>query len=630
MDTSNNNHIFALDIGTRSVIGIVCKREATSVKIVAESMVEHDSRSMIDGQVHDVEKVAQIVMKVKRELEDKIGYTLKEAAIAAAGRALKTKCVHVEQDLLDDMDIDSVTISGLEFQGVSEASRIIKEESTNEKDHFYCVGYSIISYYLNGYTMTNLLNHRGRYIGADVLATFLPQSVVNGLYRVLDLCSLSVASLTLEPIAAIEAVVPENIRMLNLALVDIGAGTSDIAITKKGYIAAYGMVPVAGDEVTEAIAEKYLVDFNTAEGIKRSLAKKKKVSFKDITGMKNTVETGEVIQAIDGTIKRLAGEISKSILQFNGEAPRAIFFVGGGSQTINLIDAAAAELGMDRQRITVKKTDSIQNIDGSNLIIEGPEGVTVIGIAMTAFKKAGHDFINVYVNGREYRLFNTENLTIVEVLGLIGYDPTNLMGRSGKGVKFTLNGASRKISGGPPSPPEMFINDKPANLETIVNSGDFIVIKNALNGEDAEYSIIKAAYKYGINVDDEVIKVNGKEEDGLYIIKDNDEIQIGVPVRVKEAVREAAADLAGAVSESKEKQAAAAEIMPQVNTINVTVNGKNIALEGDNKIFVDIFNKYDFDLSKPAGNIKLKLNGKDAGFSDKLKNGDIIEVFWEK
>ena len=54
-------------------------------------------------------------------------------------------------------------------------------------------------------------------------------------------------------------------RRLNVALVDIGAGTSDIAITDKSTVVAYGMVPTAGDEITEALSDHYLLDFPVAE-----------------------------------------------------------------------------------------------------------------------------------------------------------------------------------------------------------------------------------------------------------------------------------------------------------------------------------------------------------------------------
>ena len=67
--------------------------------------------------------------------------------------------------------------------------------------------------------------------------------------------------MTLEPIAAINVAIPEKFRLLNIALVDVGAGTSDICITKEGTIVAYGMIPMAGDAVTDVIVQAHLVDF---------------------------------------------------------------------------------------------------------------------------------------------------------------------------------------------------------------------------------------------------------------------------------------------------------------------------------------------------------------------------------
>lgn len=93
---------------------------------------------------------------------------------------------------------------------------------------------------------------------------------MDGLYAAVGMAGLTVANMTLEPIAAINVAIPENYRLLNIALVDIGAGTSDISVTRDGSIIAYGMIPLAGDEITELIVQSYLVDFNTAEQIKLS------------------------------------------------------------------------------------------------------------------------------------------------------------------------------------------------------------------------------------------------------------------------------------------------------------------------------------------------------------------------
>ena len=67
--------------------------------------------------------------------------------------------------------------------------------------------------------------------------------------------------------------------MLNLALIDVGAGTSDICITNDGSIVAYGMIPSAGDGLTEVIAKHCLVDFDGAETIKRQLGEKDEIEY---------------------------------------------------------------------------------------------------------------------------------------------------------------------------------------------------------------------------------------------------------------------------------------------------------------------------------------------------------------
>ena len=82
--------IFALDIGTRSVIGIVAALEDNgNLTIIATHREEHKTRAMLDGQIHDVPRVAAVIKSVKKELEKQVG-TLKSAAVAAAGRALYT------------------------------------------------------------------------------------------------------------------------------------------------------------------------------------------------------------------------------------------------------------------------------------------------------------------------------------------------------------------------------------------------------------------------------------------------------------------------------------------------------------------------------------------------------------
>lgn len=88
--------VFGLDIGTRSIVGSVGFMDHKKFKVAAQCVREHDTRAMIDGQIHDIAKVSQSIYQVKTELESILGRTLNEVCIAAAGRVLKTVTMHVE------------------------------------------------------------------------------------------------------------------------------------------------------------------------------------------------------------------------------------------------------------------------------------------------------------------------------------------------------------------------------------------------------------------------------------------------------------------------------------------------------------------------------------------------------
>ena len=85
----DNNLLFALDIGTRSVIGLVGENKDGSIELLATERREHHTRAMLDGQIHDVPEVASVLAEVKKSLETKHG-PLRRVSVAAAGRALCT------------------------------------------------------------------------------------------------------------------------------------------------------------------------------------------------------------------------------------------------------------------------------------------------------------------------------------------------------------------------------------------------------------------------------------------------------------------------------------------------------------------------------------------------------------
>ena len=336
--------VFGLDIGTRSIVGTVGYRTGEHFHVVAQCIREHETRAMLDGQIHDIHKVGTTISEVKRNLEEKTGRNFTDVCIAAAGRVLRTMTTNVEYEFPADKEVNGEDIYALDSMGVEKAyEEFLKTDNTEMK--FYCVGYSVVRYYLNHYPIGNLEGHKAKHIGADVIATFLPDDVVDGLYKAVGLAGLEVANLTLEPIAAIQVAIPEMYRMLNIALVDVGAGTSDISITNDGSIIAYGMIPIAGDALTEVIAKHCLVDFKTAEQIKREAGEKETIEYKDIMGLSQTISREKVLEVAAPVIKDMTKQVADKIKELNGnKSVSAAFVVGGGGKLPGYTDELASQL----------------------------------------------------------------------------------------------------------------------------------------------------------------------------------------------------------------------------------------------------------------------------------------------
>ena len=83
--------VFGLDIGTRNVVGTVGYKTENEFVVVAQYMLEHETRAMLDGQIEDIDQVAGAVSLVTHRLEEASGRRLTRACVAAAGRALRTE-----------------------------------------------------------------------------------------------------------------------------------------------------------------------------------------------------------------------------------------------------------------------------------------------------------------------------------------------------------------------------------------------------------------------------------------------------------------------------------------------------------------------------------------------------------
>lgn len=654
MGEAKKQYIFGLDIGTRSVVGTVGYLDNDRFSVVCQRTKEHDTRAMLDGQVHDIPRVATTIKTIKEECEAVIGEPLTRVCIAAAGRVLKTVHTHIDMIFEEERETKPEDVANLQLLGVEKAYKEFNNAGSDTK--FYCVGYSVIKYYMGKIPILNLIGHKAKHISADMIATFLPDDVVDSLYKAIEFAGLEVQNLTLEPIAAMSVAIPERFRMLNLALVDVGAGTSDISITDDGSVIGYGMIPMAGDAITDTLARNYLADFYEAEKIKRKSTSMEEVEYEDIMGIKHSVPATEVNAAMSAKIDEMTTYVADEIKRLNGDKPvSAVFVVGGGGLVTGYTDALATKLDLPKERVALRGSDVLGKIDFlEEDLSKSPLMVTPIGICLNFFEN-NNNLVYVFFNGTRTKLYDNGHVAVVDVAMQSGFPNDGLFPKRGKALSFSVNGKSKIIKGSLGESAVITVNGNPADITTRVESNDRVVIIESTAGQKAKALISDLPeYKEGLKllVDGQVrefsrpIFVNGKPTDINYEIQEGDHIEI-LDTCTKEQLMEALGtdDLSAVetievarVEEAKPVEEKQKEVAKEIASqpkhgavITVFVNGKPVTLSGKHYyIFIDIFDYVDIDLNDPRGKSIVTIhNGRNAKYMESLNDGDVLEIYWK-
>lgn len=682
--------VFGLDIGTRSIVGTVGYMNNNKFRVLAQYAKEHETRAMLDGQIHDIGKVGETIVQVKRKLEEDLNRNLTEVCIAAAGRVLRTVTTHAECTFESEREITEEDIFSLSTMGIEKAYEEFQGSNDTEMK-FYCVGYTPMRYYMNNYQIGNLEGHKAKTIGIDLIATFLPDDVVDGLYKAVEIAGLHVANLTLEPIAAIQVAIPEKFRMLNMALVDVGAGTSDISITKDGTITAYGMIPVAGDSLTDIIVQHCLVDFETAEQIKRACGVQEIAEYQDIMGLPQTITAKEVQEILEPSVNKMTQMVADCIKELNGDkAVSAVFVVGGGGMIPGYTEKLSEHLGIVKERVAIRGQEVMQAIEFEmDNARKDAMMVTPIGICLSYYEMS-NNFIFVEFNGERIKLYDNGKLSVTDAAMQLQFPNEDLFPKRGKALLFTVNGKSRMTRGILGEAAVIKVNGDPADMYTQVHNGDKITVTPSTAGEPAALELGKLpelteqlhVYVNGQKMDlSKNADVNGSRQNEYYQIQENDDIHISSAYTVREiaeildvplggdirvndtpaqadtkvyenftvswdmtAVTEMAVDVYDEMEADEEEvtEDAASEQNGNMTEepvpsnlprpMTVIVNHKPITMQGKAQyVYVDVFDYIEFDLTPANGrSIVTQLNGRPAEFMENLKDGDVIDIYWKQ
>lgn len=545
-----NNSFFVLDFGTRFVRGLICERvQATpgnttidkcGIRITDCEIREHKSRAMLAGQIHDIEKVSDIVREILAALENRLTQRnngqrvkLSKVAVAVAGRNLLTRRGSAGLSRTGMQPVTAEEVKQAELLAVQNALENISTEA-----EYYCVGYSGAGYRIDGEEITNLVGHRGFSIGADVLVTLLPRQVLEAMFEVAGRTGLEIDYLTLEPIAALEASITESMKPLSIVLIDIGAGTSDIAVVSKGMIRSYGMVPVAGDMLTEVVCSDFIVDFNTGEWLKREAGwafndRERHIEFNDIFNRHHSLPAREVLDKLKPAVFDMAKRLADEIKKISGDnfSEYAVVLVGGGSMTPFLENEMASAMNVQQNRIGARPVNLNDKIEDTTGKFSGPDAATAAGIGLMSARKAGLSLTHLIVNDSRVTVVSSEkNPSVLSVLLSNGINIKQIYGRPGLAKTFMLNGEFKSVKGEPPVPATIELNGEKASLDTPVRESDKILFYPAVSGKDANASIADALPLPLFKLNGETVKfpaevsVNGQQVSSEALIEDRADI----------------------------------------------------------------------------------------------------------
>lgn len=234
----------------------------------------------------------------------------------------------------------------------------------------------------------------------------------------------------------------------------------------------------------------FLVDFKTAEQIKRSIGESDElIRYRNILGQEERLSEAELLQVIQEPMGRLADAIAKQVLSVNGVAPSAVFLGGGGSKLIGLREKVAERLEMDEKRVAIAGNNFGLSAFSDSVELEKPEYTTPLGIAISAGLGLLSDSYMVMLNGQQAKLFRNGVLTLRDILLMNGYTYGDMMGKTGRSLTLTVDGRRQVLRGEPAVPAVLSINGEEAALSAVVHAGDDIRFIPARHGEPARRTV---------------------------------------------------------------------------------------------------------------------------------------------
>ena len=337
---SDERLMVGLDIGTEFVKALIAKvDDDNNLEIIGVGREHQSLADMNAGAIADIASVVANCDSALARAEEMAGASARSAVISIAGELVKGNTTSVRfarKDPNKEIDVDEIDriFSLVQERAEATAKQQLSLETGGKDIGLRLVNSALVSIEIDGYGVTNPIGFQGKNVLIQLYTAFAPLVHIGAIEKVAEQLDLDLLTVAAEPFAVARSVIGDDPNAnLTAILVDVGGGTSDIAVVNEGGVEGTVMFGIGGRAFTKAIARDLDTDFDKAESLKLGLA----------NGKTPAPRIPSVEQALSKTIDVWMSGLELGLEEFSrlDHLPSRIFLCGGGSSLNMLTDKLA-------------------------------------------------------------------------------------------------------------------------------------------------------------------------------------------------------------------------------------------------------------------------------------------------
>ncbi len=379
----------ALDIGTEFAKALVFEiDDAGRGTIRGVGRKRQGLSHMQSGTVADIAAVVDNCSVALQEAEEMAGFRPTQVVIGIAGELVKGFTTsHSQERRKPDQPISESElqklIDGVQREALREAERAITWETGLPHVDVRLVHAAITGASIDGYALTNPVGFQGRHVKISIFNAFAPLVHLGALQSVASQLDLELLEIVAEPYAVARVLGSDQIRQAGALFVDVGGGTTDVALVRSGGIEGTRMFALGGRAFTKSIADRLDLPFPRAESLK--------VDFARGLPFEGREEVGEIV-ADDVAVWAAGVELVMEELAGGDLLPGRIYLCGGGSRLPEVRSALASERFWRRlpfsrpPEVSIMTPEHVDAIRDATKLLVDQQDVTPLGLAFQAME----------------------------------------------------------------------------------------------------------------------------------------------------------------------------------------------------------------------------------------------------